>query len=590
MITIDTFAMNAVALEIKKIIGARVVKIYQPDYRDLILVLRLQKLEKNLYFSVHPAWARIYFSSTQVNALKNPAPFCMKLRKHLNGMRLIDVKHPPLERVISLAFSGRSQEGKLEILWLHAEIMGKHSNLILTTDIQKSNPVILEALKHVTPQQSSIRPVFPGEPYTFPPLQQKLHLFYCTEEQFKNRLENEKKQGVEKALVSSLTGINAFWAKELAARAGLSNKPFIEPEDTEKLWPVLQSIVNCWQQKNWKPSLVTNENGVPFYAAALPPEASYPSQWQQFADMSKAIEVLYNRCWQLYFHSKNYNKLTAWLTAALKKVEKKEALQHKELQKTKRAAEYKLYGELLLAAAVDNKPGSSSISVTNFYKPTEKIEIPLDPSLTVKENGLKYFKLYKKAQKAKDKIAKQLSNTREEITFLKSLLNTIKAKNNTEVINFQNIWQELKWRGYLTAASGAKETTQQKASTPYKFLSSSGIPILAGQNSRQNEYLTFHLARKEDFWLHAKNISGAHVIIRSSSPDQKTLEEAALLAAWLSKARNSSNVAVDYTRARYVKKMPGGKPGQVIYEKFKTLFVTPDKKLFKQLQEENKAL
>lgn len=245
---------------------------------------------------------------------------------------------------------------------------------------------------------------------------------------------------------------------------------------------------------------------------------------------------------------------------------------------------------MLAAQAHNNRAGSDSILVTNLYNPGEKIEIPLNPALSLKENGLRYFKLYKKAKKGEAKIALQLAKTEEELNFLNSLLDQL-AHRKTHSLDFQDIWQELRWRGYLPAGAGKKaHGSVQKKSSPYKFLSSSGIPILAGRNSRQNEYLTFHLAGKEDFWLHVKNLSGAHVIVKSRTPDQTTLEEAALLAAWLSKAKNSAQVPVDYTRVRHVQKMPGSRPGQVIYKHFKTFFVTPDKELFQHLQEVNEAL
>lgn len=577
----DAFVLNAVADEItNKLInsGQRVNKIYQIN-KELIITFRGENYSPSLYFSVHPQRYRIHFTRRHYAHPPVPPDFCMLLRKHLLNGVLTSLEQPPLERVLYLHFSAPNREGKEVIKTLVLETMGRHSNLILLDTVSGGNTrTILGALKPVAPSINRRRTILPHYNYTPPPLQDKLHPFALSYDAFIEEISRFEGQQAESVLIKSIQGISPFLSREIIARAGVS---LVSKESARRIWNALEELIQIYSSGFWEPTLLCDNEGNPADFSAFKPLQSFNGHFRFVPSISSLLDEFY-----AYREKKEGEKnlrsiLNHHVDQALKKSRRKEKVQSEELEEAKKADRFKLLGDLIILNLKTIPQKTMEIYLDNLYSPgREKIKVNLDPQLSPALNAQRYFKKYRKARQGEKQISARLAQTRQEIAYLESVRFSLEK---ADLPTLQEIKEELEETGFLPARK--KHPLQKKTGhfNPLKYYASQGEEILIGRNNRQNEHLVHKFAAKTDLWLHVKDMPGAHVIIRSVNPSPETIREAALLAAYYSKGAGSSNVAVDYTFVKNIKRHPAGQPGMVIYTNFKTIFVTPEEQLLRPL-------
>jgi len=536
-----------------------------------------------LLVSAHAEHCRLHFTDANLPNPGQPPLFCMVLRKHLQGGILAAVRQVGLERIIELHFSAMDEVGRSVQRALVVEIMGKHSNILLL----EPDGTIVDALRRYTHAVSRHREVLPGRPYVPPPPQGKLDpRSLDVEELSRLILRGPWETPLKSVLVKNLDGVGPQTAAEILHRAGLSPETAAEvcgEHELARLWQALQEVLAAVRPPNWQPTVVRNPEGTvtAFAAFNLLQFGDLPRQF--FPSPSRACEVFYEeKRRENLFHSRR-RSLSGVIERELKRCLKKEALQAETVAAAKGAEQWRIYGELIAANMYRLKKGMASFTAENFYDPgAPPITVELDPALSPAENAERYFNRYHKAKNAARQAALQLKRTREEILYLNSVAQALEMAETLE--DLEEIGRELVKAGYLPAAERddsrpgkRKEKERRGGSRPLELLSGDGFTILVGKNNRQNDYLSLKLAGAEDIWLHAKDVPGSHVLIRTGGrpvPD-RTLEEAAGLAAYFSRARQAKRVAVDYTRAQYVRKPPGARPGMVIYDHHRTVYVAP---------------
>lgn len=555
----DGMMVYGIVHELQKLENGRLSKIYQPYERDLIFHIRANGENVRLLLSANPSYPRIHLTEeTFENPMEAPM-FCMLLRKHLEGGIIQRVQQVDMERIIHIDVRSRDELGETTYKRLIIEIMGRHSNIILV-DIEKQ--MILDSINHVTPAISQHRVVLPGRPYVSPPDQHKLRPFEADEDVLLKKLDFNAGR-LDQQLVQHFSGISPLLAKEILHRAGLPNR--------ERLFSSFLSMMEEIKNKRFHPVIITGAEKTYFY---LFPLEHVSGELTAFATISELLEGFYHGKAERDQVKQRANDFAKFLSNEVKKNEKKLIKLQQTLEDSAKADEYKLHGELLTAYMHQAKRGDSSIQVVNYYSEEgEMIEIPLNPELTPNENAQHFFKLYQKAKNSKEAVLEQIKLTKQELSYFEQLQQQIEHASPRDI---QEIREELIEEGYIRDRRKQKKK-KKKDEKPQldEYLSTEGIQILVGKNNKQNEYLTNRLAKANETWLHTKDIPGSHVVIRSTQFNEQTLLEAAQLAAYFSKARSSSQVPVDFTLIKHVKKPNGSKPGYVTYDNQQTVFVTP---------------
>ncbi len=573
----DALFMKMITDELNdQLTGAPVQRVYEPADNEIVIHLYSKGRQPGLLISAHPNYARIHLTEQRPQSKAKPSPFCMLLRKYLLGGRAVSFTSPPMERIMEIAF--QPPEG-LPPVKLIAEVMGRRSNLIL---IDTKN-LILGAVKTVTWENNPVRAILPGEKYRSVPAQKKLNPFEMEMEEFKRsmeeRLENGKKP--EKALLESVNGISPLIARELWHRTtgGGVNLTGNDRACLEELYGQAKALVNKSANRQLHPVLLPSKQ----LYAAFPLKHLEQEKQVPFEKASTLLDQFYGNLIRKDRENQLRERLTGAVQRRLKNLEKKQAQQEKELNEADNAPLHRLYGELLLTYQHQVKRGQSSIILPHLYEPDQKVIVPLDPSRSVSTNAQDHFHRYQKAKKGQDKIKKQLRKTRSELQYCGSLLYTIESSSGESL---EEIRQEMLAAGYLREKNKERRTPDS-APQPLSFKTSAGHTVLVGRNNRQNDYITFKAAARRDTWFHVRELPGGHVVLKETSfpPPEEDLEEAAFLAAYYSKGRDRTAVAVDYAEARNVRRRPGGKPGFVFYENFKTITVNPrDTELCKRFQ------
>ena len=565
----DGITLAAVCHELaKELPGAKVEKIVQPRPLEIILHLRSRRMSFQLLCSADSHLPRIHLTESKPENPPTPPPFCMLLRKHLIGARYLSAEQNGLERILSLHFSAYDDFGNEIKKTLHCEVMGKHSNIILTIP-RDAGLYILGSIKIVTEEMSRYRVVRPGELYVHPPVQNKLDLFTLTEERLAEKLAELLVQPVEKVLTSAIMGLGPELSREVIYRAsgGDNAHPL---EISRPLTMELRKLAETITQGHFTPCLAQSADSRPFFSPVfitrLPPEflTSYPS-------VNQGLDLFFSKQLRSRRETELKQQLMQTVRNAVSRTEKKRLLQSKELLEMAEADRYRIWGEMLTASMHLLRSGAKKASVPDYYnsKQTE-IQIPLNPALSPQGNIHRYFKKYRKLKDGEKILSLRLSETVEELMYLESLLTAI---GHAEPEDLAEIREEMEQNGLIRERKTKKKTVAA-VSTPLLFLSADGITIYVGKNNRQNDRITLRDASPDDTWLHTKDIPGAHVIIKSANPPETTLLEAARLAVRYSKAASSANVPVDYTLARHVRKPKGAKPGMVIYDHHRTVYVT----------------
>lgn len=565
----DGLFMNVVTNELKeKLLTGRITRIYQPFKTDLLITVRANGKNYSLLLSAHPSYARMHLTKEKYDNPEKPSMFCMLLRKHLEGAIIDKITQNELERVAIFSIKGKDELGDDVEKQLIIEIMARHSNIILVNGKSKK---IIDSLKHVTLSQSSVRTILPGQTYTFPPAQNKVHPLKIDENTFLSLLDfNQGK--MDKQLVDTFSGLSPLIAKEIIHRAQLVNQT--------SLTKAFFSVMKHYKKKKFEPQMILTEKKDYF---SLIPLTHLKGERKTFTDVHELLD-------RFYFQKANRDQIKQmahdierFLQNERQKNEKKIEKLKETLNEAEQAEIYQKYGELLTAHLHLIKKGKTEAQVVDYYdENASTITIPLDPKKSPAENAQSFFKKYHKLKNSVEIVKEQIENAKEEIAYFEQLLTLLENASPNDVAEMR---EELIEEGYLKKQiQETKKKKKDEKRALEKYVSSAGIDIYVGKNNKQNEYLTHRFARPNDIWLHAKEIPGSHVVIKSENPDKKTLKEAAMLAAYFSKAKHSSNVPVDYTKIRYVKKPSGAKPGFVIYRNETTLYVTPEEDLVRKLR------
>ncbi|SHE11620.1 Fibronectin-binding protein A N-terminus (FbpA) [Chlamydia abortus] len=574
---LDGIVVRAIVHELQACVGGRIGKIHQPSAHDILLHIRSHGNNYKLLLSANPTYPRVHLTEAPFTNPMEAPMFCMLMRKYCENGTIESITQDDLERVIRIQIKHRNELGDLSSKTILVELMGRHSNIIL---LDSAAEVILDGIHHVTPAISSYRVVLPGSKYTAPPAQNKANPLRENEASFRLNMERMEASGEkqtdkpEQLLVRSYSGLSPLLAKEIVYRAG-------GRLDSESLWAEFHSLMRSFKKNEYEPSIVTEDSsGKLFFSATR--LTHIQGERQTFSSISQCLESFYGSKAERDNVRQRASDLLRFLQNEKTKNVKKLDKLRETLEEAKEADRYRILGELLTASMHLFQKGDKKVEVVNYYDEEQgTVTIELDPMLTPSENAQKYFRRYTKMKNSLTVVQEQIAGTREEIRYLDSLLQQL---DNAGLSDIDEIREELMEQGYIRdRARKARKKKKNGKPVLTSFLSSEGVPIYVGKNNTQNEYLTNRLAHSSDTWLHTKDIPGSHVVIRGQSFGEATLHEAAMLAAYYSQARESSQVPVDYTLIRHVRKPNGAKPGFVIYEQQKTLFVTPDEALIKQL-------
>lgn len=557
-------------------LGARVSQIYQPNREELIFGLRTFSGNKKLLLSARANSPRINFC---VNTPENPAQppmFCMLLRKRIGGGKLVSVRQNDCDRVIMLDFECVNELGDTVMITVVCEIMGMYSNIIIVD----SNGVIIDSLKRVDLTMSSKRLVLPNIKYELPEPQDKLNILNCEACEIAERIKNlDCEMPLNKAVLRVVQGVSPIVCRELEHRVleGATNR--IEGVLLDKLTDELERLKNITAECNGKPYVVYRDDGKPMDFCFMPIK-----QYSGFATVEKAES--FSELLDSYYETRDVRErmkvktqsLTKLLTNTIERIARKISKQQAELDRCRNRENLRICGDLLQANLYRIQRGAEYADVENYYDEQNAVlRIKLNPAISPAANAQKYYKDYQKAKNAEIMLSEQLEKGRTEIDYIESVLDVCqRAKTEKELAQIR---EELTEQGYLH--SNRNKSKKQTALPPLEFNSSDGFKILVGRNNKQNDKLTLKTASKNDMWLHTKDIHGSHTIILAEGKEitEQAIYEAACLAAYHSKAQNSSQVPVDYTLVRYVSKPSGAKPGMVIYVNNKTIYVTPKNKI-----------
>lgn len=544
---LDGFSMRPLVLELEKIlVGGRVDKITQQNKANLTLTIRQPGKTFLLRISTAPQNPSVHLLRKTPENLPEPPTFCMVLRKNLEGGRIASIRQHELDRIIFIDVDSIGAGGKIQTFTLAAELIGKYSNLILINDGQ-----IVDALKRIGTNSSRVRTVLPNQIYQLPPAQDKLDLFAVDVEKILERIQSDDSR-LDKAIMNSCQGFGPQTAKEVAFQAERIN--------------LLDALIKI--REDFTPCMIQDDSGKVLAISAV--KLNYlRGNVRTFETLSELLEVADDLAGSYVPPDKE--RFTKLVNNELRRATNKISVLEGELAAAEDADTWRIRADNLSTYRYQFKDhADDSITVANIYDGSE-LTIPLDRRLTIAANVQAFYKRYDKLKRSTKFITEQIKLCREEIIYLESIALALTA--STTLADIDEIRTELIAGNYLKDVR--KKTALSKKSEPFKFIAPDGTEILIGKNNSQNDRLTFKLAAPDDLWLHTKDITGSHVIVRSSQVSDETLQLAAELAVHFSKARDSSKVPVDYVRCKFVKKPSGAKPGFVVFTNQRTLYVTP---------------
>lgn len=554
--------------------GGRVYKIAQPESDELLLTIKNNGSQYRLLLSANASLPVVYLTQNNKPSPLTAPGFCMLLRKHLQNARITAISQPGLERVIHLHLEHLNELGDVCQKKLIVEIMGKHSNIIFCDD----KDMIIDSIKHISGIVSSVREVLPGRTYFLPRTQEKADPLSYAEDgsevapltfaDFKLQMLS-KPMPLYKALYTSYTGLSPIIAQEICFRAGvdadLPAKALAE-ESGDSLKPVFHALSGMMTQVaagNFSPVIVYESDGrTPLEFAALPLTLYGDKETRTFQSINDVLERYYAEKGVVTRIRQKSADLRRIVQTALERNVKKYDLQLRQMKDTEKRDTYKIYGELLNTYGYNVAPGAKTLEAVNYYT-GEPVTIPLDATLTPQENAIRYFEKYGKMKRTYEALSELTLQVKEEIEHLESILAALDIALHEE--DLVQIREELVENGYIHRKGGAKKA--KVVSRPFHYVSSDGFHIYVGKNNFQNDELTFKFATGGDWWFHAKQMPGSHVILKTEGADvpDRAFEEAARLAAYYSKGRGQDKVEIDYIQKKHVKKPAGAKPGFVVY-------------------------
>ena len=568
-----------------KLTGGRITKIVQSEADELLLTIKNNANQYRLLLSASASLPLVYLTDRNKPAPMTAPGFCMLLRKHLGGGRIVAVTQPSLERILHFHIEHLDEMGDLCRKLLIVELMGKHSNLIFC----KEDGMILDSIKHVSLAVSSVREVLPGRTYFIPHTQDKLDPLTADPVEMVSAI-CEKPMTLSKAIYTTLTGFSPVMAEELCHRASVeSARPAgaLEAPEREMLAHQLLRLMETVQAGDFEPHIYyknadstadtvfpqTGQNLDPAEFSAVPLTMYGDLTDQAFDSISALLESYYATKNTLTRIRQKSSDLRRIVQTALERSRKKYDLQSRQLADTEKREKYKIWGELIHTYGYGVPEGAKSMQALNYYT-NEEVTIPLDPTLSAQENAKKYFDKYGKLKRTFEAGTTLLTETRAEVEHLESVQTALDMALSEE--DLVQIKEELVESGYIRRKGGGKKV--KITSKPYHYLSSDGFDIYVGKNNYQNDELTFQFATGNDWWFHAKGAPGSHVIVKTNGQElpDRTFEEAGKLAAYYSKNRGSDKVEIDYVQKKQVKKPGGAKPGFVVYYTNYSLMIDSD--------------
>ncbi|WP_251546415.1 NFACT RNA binding domain-containing protein [Limosilactobacillus caecicola] len=557
----DGFFTHAMVKELNELLSSgRVVRVNQPYPAEMIMVVRAHRHNYSLLVSANPAYPRIQITEIPYQNPAVPSNFAMTMRKYLEGALVESVEQVDNDRIVKINFTNRDELGDNQRLIMYIEIMARHSNLSL---VSGATGKIIDTIKHVGSDQNRVRVLLPGAPFVMPPKQKRTNPYLPNQKysdlvrQFKDSPAAEA--DLAHALQQTYQGLAGQTAQEFAA----------DLLAADNLPTAYASFLRHFDQP--EPVIITNERGKTSFAA-FPPLTSQDNQLQKFATLSEMLDAFYAQKAENDRTKELAGQVLKVVKNELKKDQRKVKKLHQQLDDAAEADYYRIRGEILTTYMGKVKAGMKSITLPNFYDNNEPLTIQLAPELSPSKNAQKYFTKYDKLKASVAYVNEQLKLTQDEIDYFENILNQIDLASPADV---QDIRVELQEQGYIKNRQKGKKKRKIRASKPETFHTSDGTTVLVGKNNLQNDRLSFKTANKNEYWLHVKDMPGSHVIVRSTDPSDETLLEAAQLAAYFSKGRDSDHVPVDYLQVKQLHKPNGAKPGFVTFRGQKTLSVTP---------------
>lgn len=537
--------------EISFLETARINKITQPDQYTVILTIRANRKNQKLMLSIHPNFARMQITNNQLDNPFEPPMFLRVLRKHIEGGIVERIEQMGNDRIVHFTINNTDEIGDRIKRHLYLEIMGKHSNIILTDDNNK----ILDSFKHLTPNTNSARTLMPGFNYEFPPTDKKTNPF--TVDTISDKL--DETLAINKAVLRLLEGFSPLAVKEMLSMDADIDRAFTQ---------FMQTI-----QTN--AAMFTVDGKEDFYFRPV----VHSTNSVTYNSLSEMLDIYYKDRAVRERVRNQTNDLSRHLSSLLQKNEKKLAKLVDELEQTKQMDEMNLYGELITSNMYQLKQGMDEFTTTNYYN-EETVTIPLNPRKSPAENAQYYYKQYNRLKTRKAHAAEQIKATQDEIAYIETIQMQL---DHISVDDIDDIRTELAEQNLIKKKHKTKQSKKQQSSIDH-YLSRDGQEIVVGRNNLQNEYITHKLGRNHYLWFHTKDIPGSHVVILDSKPTDGTIEDAAMLAGYFSKAQGSSKIPVDYTEIKHVHKPSGAKPGFVTYTDQTTVMITPEEGYIEQLR------
>lgn len=584
---LDAVCLRAVLAELdRKAAGGRIDKVYQPDRDEIVLSIRGTQGALRLMMTAEPNAPRIHLIAGNRENPAAPPMFCMLLRKYVQGAKIVSISQPLLERMAVITLDTTDEMGVPVRRELICELMGKYSNIILKGDDGR----IIDAIRRIDGDISGKRQVLPGLFYRLPPAQQnKQDPFTLDGTQLAAMADKAEGQRLDKWLLGALCGLSPLLCREIAYRAtGDAAKPLAElsAADLDRLAAVFDEFLQAIRNADYQPVLLTRSEDGSVQDFSCFPIRQYEglAKPHEMDSFSALLAAFYEKKGQAERLRRRAIDMIKTVTNARDRLSRKLGAQREELQQTQGREAHKRMGELIAANFYQLEKGMTRAKVIDYFdEACPEVEITLDIRLTPQQNAQKYFKLYTKAKTAEEMLTKQIAEGEAELSYLESVLQAIdEAENEGDLAQLR---EELVQTGVLSQKQ-TKKRQQQKTSVPFEYRTSDGFSVWAGKNNLQNDLLSMKTAYKSDIWFHTQKIHGSHVILVADGrqPTDTAMTEAAMIAAFHSKARHSSLVPVDYTEVRNLKKPNGSKPGFVIYHVYQTAYVTPDEEKIQSLR------
>lgn len=567
----DGITVSCITNELsEKLTDGRIMKIAQPEIDELILTVKNNKEQFKVLISANPSLPLIYITSINKQSPLTAPGFCMLLRKHINNGRIISISQPGLERIIRIEIEHLNEMGDLCRKFLIVELMGKHSNIIFCDE----NNRIIDSIKHISFQTSSVREVLPGREYFIPHTMNKLNPLDMDFNTFKESILSKSEQ-LSKVIYTSLTGISPVVSEDILLNAGFDSSSLsknLNEDEIYHLYNVISNSMNNIKTKAFTPAIYYNKNNEPVDYSAINLNVYSDYNSVAFKDISSLLEKYYAEKNLISRMKQRSTDLRQVVSSALAKASKKVDLQEKQLTDTKKREKYKIYGELITTYGYNLTPEDKVLKCINYYD-NKEVSIPIDTDFSPMENAKRYFDKYGKLKRTYEALSEIIPETKKEIEHLDSISTALDIA--TSENDLREIKEELIQFGYIKRKSSNKK--EKFTSKPMYLALDNGFEIYIGKNNFQNEEISFKIATGNDWWFHAKNIPGSHVIVKCDNkelPDE-IFEIAGSLAAYYSKARKQQKVEIDYTQKKHLKRVNGAAPGFVIYHTNYSMMCSP---------------